>query len=180
MPGDNPFVSGGGAPEVYHYGLRNPWRFAFDEDTGHMFIADVGQNSWEEVDVAESGDAGLNFGWDVLEGTQCHEPSSGCSSVGTELPVLEYARSGGDCTIIGGYVYRGDALPQLEGQYFYADLCGGWIRSFRYEGGAVTDERDWSAELDFQGQAWSFGRDGLGELYVVTSSGNVYRIAPAF
>jgi len=179
IPPDNPFVSGGGAPEVWHKGLRNPWRFSFDPADGHLYIADVGQGAWEEVNVVVASKGGLDFGWDVLEGAHCHEPSTGCSSAGTVLPALEYARSGGDCSVIGGFVYRGAALPHLHGHYFYADLCGRWIRSFDYANGAVTDQRDWSEDLTLSGSPWSFGRDGAGELYVVTGSGIVYRIVPA-
>ncbi len=175
IPADNPYATGGGAPEVLHKGLRNPWRTAIDPDEGVLFIADVGQSSWEEISVVSTASSGLDLGWDVLEGIHCYPPGSACSNAGTVLPAVEYASSGGNCTVIGGLVYRGAALPHLTGHYFYSDLCGGWVRSFDYRNGTVFDHRDWP-ELTFSGNAWSFGRDGFGELYVLTGAGRVYRL----
>jgi len=172
IPPDNPFVDGGGAPEVWAYGLRNPWRFAFDG--GLVYIADVGQGNFEEVDVAPVGDGGLNFGWPVTEGLHCYSPAQGCDSTGLTPPVLEYDHSEG-CSITGGYVYRGAAIPELAGHYFYSDFCSGWIRSFRYDDGVATDGQQWS---DGIGNVTSFGLDGDGELLVVTRDGTISRMAP--
>jgi glucose/arabinose dehydrogenase len=175
IPDDNPFVDGGGAPEVYHYGLRNPWRFAFGPD-GRLFIADVGQNAIEEIDVAAPETAGLNFGWPLLEGSQCFaEPE--CDRSGTELPVVEYSHADtGGCAIIGGVVYDGEAIPALRGHYLYGDLCAGFIRSFRVEDGDATDERDWTSQTGSVDGLLSFGTDAAGEVYVATQAGEVFRI----
>ncbi len=177
VPADNPFVGGGGAPEVWVYGVRNPWRTSFDPVTGDLYVADVGQNAREEVTVVAPGDGGANLGWDTLEGSLCYEPSTGCSASGTKLPVLEYATSEG-CAITGGYVYRGSEIPELAGRYLYGDYCGGWIRSFTYTGGAATDLQDWTAELGTFPWLSSFGTDGFGELYFTTLTGTVYKIVP--
>ncbi|GEM_PF-2602148 len=175
IPADNPFVGSAGADEVWAYGVRNPWRTSFDPVTGDLYVADVGQNAREEVTVLAPSDAGANLGWDTLEGTRCYEPSSGCSSAGTKLPVLEYNTSEG-CAITGGYVYRGTEVPDLAGRYLYGDFCGGWIRSFTYIGGAATDLRDWTGELGTFPWLSSFGTDGSGELYFTTLTGSVYKL----
>src|ERR1043166_6349889 len=179
VPADNPFVGQAGArPEVWSYGLRNPWRFSFDRAQGDLYIADVGQNAREEVDVATSAaqfGKGLNFGWNVMEGVACYSPPSGCPRSGLPLPVLDYDHSDG-CSITGGYVYRGSAAPGLRGLYFYSDYCSGWVRSFRLQGTAAADQRDWPA-LRPGGQVTSFGEDAQGELYIMIQSGKVFRIA---
>ena len=172
VPPDNPFVGQAKAKgEVWAYGLRNPWRWAFDPTAGLLYVADVGQNTWEEVDVIPMDSAGANFGWNVMEGNHCFLGSS-CDRSGLVLPVLEYSHSDG-CSITGGYVYRGSAIPGLQGHYFYADYCAGWVRSFRYASGSATDERQW--DLGEIGQPLSFGQDGAGELYVMSRNGRVYR-----
>ncbi len=171
IPPDNPFLDKGGAPEVWAYGLRNPWRFSFDD--GLLYIADVGQGDFEEIDAAPNV-GGLNFGWPTTEGFHCYSPRQGCDSTGLTAPVLEYDHSEG-CSVTGGYVYRGPKIPELSGHYFYSDFCSGWIRSFRYGEGAVTDEQQWS---DGIGNVTSFGLDGSGELLVVTRQGTVYRMEP--
>ena len=179
VPADNPFVGQAGArPEIWSYGLRNPWRFSFDRAQGDLYIADVGQNAREEVDVATGAaqfGKGLNFGWNVMEGVACYSPSSGCPRSGLTLPVLDYDHSNG-CSITGGYVYRGSAAPGLRGLYFYSDYCSGWVRSFRLQGTAAADQRDWPA-LRPGGQVTSFGEDAQGELYIMIQSGKVFRIA---
>ena len=175
VPLSNPFTgSAQGADEVWAYGLRNPWRWSFDREAGYVYIADVGQDRWEEVNVADANDAGINYGWDILEGTHCFEPASGCSSAGTKLPVLDYSHSIGR-SVTGGYVYRGAAMPDLVGTYFYGDASSGWVRSFRHLGGEIAQERDWP-NLGIGG-VWSFGEDAAGELYIITS-GAVYQIVP--
>lgn len=156
-----------GAAELYAMGLRNPWRFWIDGEL--IYVADVGQDAYEEVSVAPL-QPGHNFGWPITEGRQCYRPSSGCDTTGQLLPVLEVANGdGGTCAITGGPVYRGLSLPQLDGVYFYSDYCGGYLRSFRYRDGAATDLRDWSAQVGIPGSVPGFGVDGQGEMYVLTT-----------
>ncbi len=175
IPLDNPFVGRAGRDEIWALGLRNPWRWAFDRVAGLLYVADVGQGAWEEVNVVPAATGSLNYGWDVMEGLHCHEPLSGCNQTGLTLPVLEYGHTGGACSITGGFVYRGAAIPSLQGTYFYADYCAGWVRSFRYANGAATDQKDWDfGDLD---NILSFGEDAAGELYILSSNGTVYRIA---
>ena len=173
VPAGNPFVAGGGAAEVWAFGLRNPWRFSFDGQ--RLYIADVGQGQWEEIDVLTTADGGANLGWSIMEGNHCYKPSSGCNRTGLTLPAFEYGHGEG-CSVTGGYVYRGTAIPELNGHYFYGDFCSGWVRSFRYTGGGVADTWDWSGDLGTVSALTSFGTDGQGELYVVSGGGNVYRI----
>ena len=131
VPADNPFVDTASAcDEIWAYGFRNPWRMTLDPATGQIWTGDVGQNAWEEIDILERGG---NFGWDILEGTHCFEPSSGCSTDGTVLPVWEYSHSLG-CSITGGYVYRGSAIPELVGEYVYSDYCSGRVWRLDYDG----------------------------------------------
>lgn len=174
VPDDNPFVAGGGAPEVWAYGLRNPWRFTIDDPTGLMFIGDVGQSDREEVDVVALEEPGANFGWAYLEGTLCFSAPE-CRDVPTTPPVVEYDHTEG-CSITGGVVYRGAAIPELDGVYFYGDWCQGWVRSFRYTDGEVIEQQEWP-ELD-AGQVNTFGTDGAGELYIGTWEGKVWRLIP--
>jgi len=179
VPADNPFVGQAGIrPEIWSWGLRNPWRFSFDRSTGDLYIADVGQNAREEInvatDVAQFG-RGRNYGWSIMEGTACFS-GSGCNTSDLTLPVLEYGHGEG-CSVTGGYVYRGQALGAFAGHYFYADYCEGWVRSFRIAGPSVTDQKDWTS-LRPGSQILSFGEDARGELYVLSSSGHVYRIDP--
>ena len=181
VPADNPFAGQAGArPEIWSYGLRNPWRFSFDRATGDLYIGDVGQNELEEInastDAAQFG-RGANYGWNIVEGTECFSPSSGCDRTGLSPPVLVYGHGQG-CSVTGGYVYRGSAIPSLVGHYFYADYCAGWIRSFRLAGPAPADEREW-ATLRPGGQVPSFGEDAQGELYILSASGTVHRIVPS-
>ena len=178
IPPDNPFVGQSGARgEIWAYGLRNPWRFSFDRVTGDLYIGDVGQGAWEEVDVASAASGrgrGVNYGWKVMEGAHCYGAPA-CNTAGLTLPAVEYEHSEG-CSVSGGYVYRGAAVADLAGIYFYADYCEGWIRSFRYSGGNAVDRRDWSSVLDAGGPISSFGEDGVGEMYVVMHGGRVWRI----
>ena len=180
VPSDNPFRTTVGAlPEIWALGLRNPWRFSFDRSTGELYIADVGQSAREEVNVAAAGRGGQNYGWNVMEGTACFRPSSGCNMAGLTLPVLDYGRNVGG-SITGGYVYRGCRLPGYAGTYFYGDFISGTIRSFRFQNGQATDPRDWSSTIGRDiGNISSFGQDAEGELYVVDYDGEIYRIVPA-
>ncbi len=171
VPSDNPLVGVSGARgEIWAYGLRNPWRFAFDRTGGSLYVADVGQSSREEVDVVPATAGGLNYGWNIMEGDRCYGASS-CNQTGLTLPVLAYGHSEG-CSITGGYVYRGQQIPALQGVYFYSDYCSGWLKSFRFDG-AVRDQRDWG--LGF-GSVLSFGEDSAGELYILSANGKVYRL----
>lgn len=174
VPADNPFVGQQGARgEIWAYGLRNPWRFAFDLPGGLLFIADVGQARFEEVDVVAANRGGVNYGWNIMEGVSCFNSSS-CNQQGLELPVITYGRSGGACSITGGFVYRGASLPEIAGHYFYSDYCAGFLKSFRYQNGSAVEQRVW--DVGSIGSITSFGEDAAGELYMTSSSGRVYRI----
>jgi glucose/arabinose dehydrogenase len=179
VPVDNPFVGNPNArPEVWSYGLRNPWRFSFDRANGDLYIGDVGETEVEEIDVSTAADGagrGVNYGWSILEGSQCFR-SPGCDRTGLTLPVLEYSHREG-CSVAGGYVYRGTAIPAVQGHYFYSDLCQRWVRSFRYAGGVVTEETSWPT-LSTGGTIVSFGEDAAGELYILEAGGRVSRIVP--
>jgi hypothetical protein len=179
IPENNPLIGVEDArPEIWAYGLRNPWRYSFDRLTGDLYIADVGQNAWEEINVQPAGsDGGENYGWNVMEGAHCFSPQQGCNQTGLVLPVYEYQHAQGNCSLTGGYVYRGAVLPNLHGTYFYADYCVGVLRSFRYENEAVIDQRVWS-EFGMLGNVTSFGEDAAGELYITTAGGTVYKIVP--
>ena len=176
VPAGNPFSSPD-RPEIWCYGLRNPWRFSFDRQNGDLYIGDVGQNQHEEVDVATAasgGGRGINFGWNTMEGRACYSPKIGCDTTGLAMPVIDYDHGQG-CSVTGGYVYRGTAVPALRGHYLYADYCSSWVRSFRYAGGQALEQTDWGT---LPGQPLSFGEDADGELYVLLQSGVVVRVAP--
>ena len=176
VPADNPFATRAGARgEIWAYGLRNPWRLSFDRATGLLYVADVGQNEWEEVDVEPAAAKGLDYGWNRMEATHCYGLGL-CDRSGLTLPALEYGHHDG-CAIIGGYVYRGRAIPAAVGRYFYSDYCGGWLRSFRYVNGAATEPTTWRTRN--VGSVLSFGEDAAGELYLLGANGTVYRLAPA-
>lgn len=169
-------VDAGAAPEIFASGVRNPWRMAFDGN--HLYVADVGQVAHEEISVITTADAGANLGWNVMEGLSCYEAAS-CDTSGFVLPILTYGHDSGRCSITGGLVYRGTALPALNGQYFFSDYCDGQIRSLTYADGKATGETDWTAQLGAQGQVTSFGMDSAGELYVMTIDGNLSKLVPA-
>ena len=173
IPSGNPFATRTDARrEIWAYGLRNPWRFAFDRSAGNLYVADVGQNALEEVNVVPSTRAGVNYGWNITEGSSCYNAAS-CNRNGLELPVLEYGHGNNQCSVTGGFVYRGTAIPQLAGTYFYADYCAGWVKSFTYNG-AAADQRDWN--FGSIGNVTSFGEDSSGEIYITSSNGRVYKI----
>jgi glucose/arabinose dehydrogenase len=176
----NPFLLGGGAQQVWSLGLRNPWRFSFDRQTGDLYIGDVGQSAREEIDVAVAPNAGrqANYGWRLMEGFLCFNPSSSCNSGGLTLPVLDYPHASGACSVTGGYVYRGDASPSLRGTYFYADYCAGFVRSFRYQNGQPTEQTEWPLLSPPGSFVTSFGEDAAGELYVLTQGGGLFKFAP--
>jgi hypothetical protein len=186
IPVDNPFAAQGtppvaglkGAPEVWWFGFRNPWRFSIDPESGLAYIGDVGQERIEEIDVAPLAEPGLNFGWPVFEGTRRYSNAVKATSELTG-PVLDIRHSGDrGCSVVGGEVYRGTAIPELNGVYFYADWCRGWIRSFRYEDGQVLDKQDWSSDLPTETVS-SFGHDADGEILVLDWQADaIYRIVP--
>ena len=181
IPSDNPFVSNGSVlDEVWALGMRNPWRFSFDRQTGDMWIGDVGQNAYEEIDFEEAGIAGgLNYGWRCYEGDATYNTSGCGSSSNYVFPIHDYSHSGGACTVIGGFVYRGCAVPQYQGLYFYAEYCADWIKVFRESGGVAVDFADLSSELGWSGSNGaiaSFAEDDSGELYVLTLSGTLYKM----
>jgi glucose/arabinose dehydrogenase len=175
VPPSNPFAGQADKRgEIWAYGLRNPWRYAFDKETGLLYIADVGQDRIEEVDVAPAATAGLNYGWNITEGSLCY-PGDPCNKQGITLPVLEYAHdANGGCSITGARVYRGSAIPELRGRYFYSDYCSGWLRSFVYSNGTATEQIDWA--IPNMGAIYSFGEDAMGELYMLASTGRVHKI----
>jgi len=175
IPPDNPFASGGGRPEIWAYGLRNPWRFNFDRETDDLWIADVGQNAWEEVNFAPAPDwgKGANYGWPYLEGT--HEFRGGAHE-DVVAPVIEYSHDDGSCSVTGGYVYRGSKIRQLEGAYLYSDYCVGTIHAVRLVGSEIADQAALPIEAS---NIAAFGQDADGELYVLSQGEGLLRIDPA-
>ncbi|HSE01968.1 MAG TPA: PQQ-dependent sugar dehydrogenase, partial [Burkholderiales bacterium] len=170
VPADNPFVGVAGADEIWSYGLRNPWRFSFDRQIGDLYIADVGQGAREEVNAstfASGAGKAVNYGWKIMEGTICRPPTTMCDMTGLTPPVVDYDHSGGACSITGGYVYRGSAVPALRGTYFYGDFCARFVRSFKLVNGMATEQTSWAA-LNPGGNITSFGEDEAGELYIMT------------
>lgn len=175
IPAGNPYAGQAGRrAEIWAAGLRNPWRFSFDGS--QLYLSDVGQDRREEVNIGAASAAGLNYGWNTMEGTLCYNAAT-CDQSGLTLPVFEYDHGSNDvngCSITGGFVYRGSAIPGLQGRYFYSDYCRGFLKSFIAGGGSVSEQRDWS--IGDIGNVVSFGHDGQGELYLMTSRGIVYRI----
>ena len=159
-----------GEAELSQYGLRNPWRFWIDQAGGDIvYIADVGQNAFEEVSAAPLT-AGVNYGWSITEGLHCFNPSSDCDTDGLTLPVIEVAHGdAGTCSITGGIVYRGASIPEIVGHYFYSDYCGGYLRSFTVTDGVAGDISDWTDQVGAPGRVTSFGTDFSGEMYVLTT-----------
>jgi glucose/arabinose dehydrogenase len=177
IPADNPFADGaGGRPEVWLYGVRNPWRFSFDRATGDLWIGDVGQNEWEEIDqlqAAAGGGRGANLGWNEVEAT--HPFEGGSNPDGGVLPVFEYSHDEG-CSVTGGVVYRGAAIPGLGSAYLFSDYCQGDVRGLRVRDGQVTEERTFDAHID---QLVSFAEDAAGEVYALSLLGGIYRLDAA-
>ncbi|HET7725718.1 MAG TPA: PQQ-dependent sugar dehydrogenase [Candidatus Limnocylindrales bacterium] len=177
IPADNPFAGDPTArPEIAHFGLRNPWRIAFDRETGDLWIGDVGQGRYEELDVARAGTLGLDFGWDRLEGRHCFEPDTGCDRTGLTEPVAEYGRSFG-CSVVGGPVYRGDAIPELTGVALFADVCSGLLFGVR---AADDGPQEPTVLLETGRPIASLGEDADGEILAVDLGGGaVLRLVPA-
>ncbi len=176
-PATNPFISTAGfRPEIWALGVRNPWRFSFDRLTADLYMADVGQGSWEEVNFqAASSNGGENYGWRIMEGTHCFNPP-GCSVFGLTLPVLEYGHGAGDCSVTGGYVYRAGAFPRMQGLYIYGDFCSGRIWALRRENAVWQN----TLLLDTSLQISAFGEDESGALYVAGyGTGQIYPLVDA-
>lgn len=169
IPPDNPFANGGGRPEIYAFGFRNPWRFSFDPPSGRLFAGDVGENTREEVDIVTKGG---NYGWAIMEGTICHKPPTGCNQTGLTLPIHDYGRDVGG-TVIGGFVYRGTAISQLTGFYVFGDFLSDKVFALR-EGSDGTWTR--FDLINSAGALTSFGHDSQGELYAVDLSGTLSKI----
>jgi len=179
IPDDNPFVEDSGVearPEVWAYGLRNPWRITYDVETGLIYIPDVGQEGFEELNVVPLTEGGHNFGWSMTEGTNCYQ-SPDCDPTGQTMPVYTYAHNGNGCAIIGGSVYRGDLMPQVRGHYFFADFCLGWIRSVVVDRDEIHLFKDWTGSRDERlGTVTTIGSDRHGELYVANLEGEIWRL----
>ncbi len=176
VPPANPFASQSGyRPEIWAYGLRNPWRFSFDRANGDLYIGDVGQDTYEEIDYQPAADrGGENYGWNIMEGFHCFRPA--CSAAGLTLPVAEYTHTNGACSITGGFVYRGSRVPALQGAYIYGDYCSGRIWTLRRQGG------QWQTAvlMDAGFSIATFGQDDAGELYVADyAHGDIYRFDSA-
>ena len=176
VPPGNPFVGAPGArPEIWAYGLRNPWRFWIDPVTGDMYVGDVGLGAREEIDYVAGGrGGGENFGWPCFEGGLPFDTAATCTS--PVPPLLEYDHSGGECGVIAGLVLRDPRLPALDGSFLYADLCGGELRTLRAAAGALVETEDVGIKVQAPD---SFGQDALRRVYVATLDGAVYRIDPA-
>ena len=173
IPADNPYADGqDGLPEIWAYGLRNPWRFSFDGP--HIYIADRGASLLEEINIAYASVGAINYGWNILQATRCHIPPLNCDTTGLFNPQIEYPRNQG-LSVIGGYVYRGGAIGEMTGHYFYSDYTGGWIRTLLYDNGQITQHRQWNQPNP--AQVYSFGTDGHGELYLLTKNA-IHKIVP--
>lgn len=199
IPQANPFddgVGGAACDEIYAYGLRNPWRTSFDAANGDLYIADVGQGCYEEINYVERpGDGGFNFGWRQMEGTHCYNASQGCAATSAANcfpacndpsftdPILDYNNSGQpECAITGGYVYRGCRMPSMAGKYFYGDYCSGVVKSIQVVNSLPTNPQDWTSQVD-PGNALdfgltSFGEDAQGELYITDRTGEIRKLVP--
>jgi glucose/arabinose dehydrogenase len=172
IPIDNPvWPNNIGRNENWAVGLRNPFRYAFD--TGQLYIADVGQGAREEIDVVSASASGLNYGWSIMEGTLCLAIGGSCLTPGLTAPVYDYDHGGGRCAIIGGYVYRGAAIPELQGQYLFSDLCTGFVRGLSFQNSIATVSEAPNVNV---GTPLSFGQDGFGEIYVLTADNRVLQI----
>lgn len=176
VPQGNPFVdTGEGREEVWAYGLRNPWRISIDEEDGVVYIPDAGLTEREEINAVPLAATAPNFGWAVTEGTTCYEADE-CETSGLVDPVIDWPNDGNACAVVGGEVYRGGAIPEMEGHYFYGDFCLGWVRTFRYESGEVREEREWESLK--RNLITSFSSDASGELYYTTFNGELWKILP--
>ena len=176
VPADNPFLATEGArPEIWAWGLRNPWRFSFDRGSDALVIADVGQGAWEEINFEPTGSGGRNYGWNIMEGPECFGAQE-CDTSGLTMPVAWYPRGGGQCAVIGGYVYRGEQFPELAGGYLFADYCSGMIWALD-SATALSARQATAHEVGSAGlRPTAFGEDENGELYLVGGNGEILRI----
>jgi len=179
-PSDQAFT-----PQIWAKGLRNPFRYSFDSATGDLYIGDVGQDAWEEVDVEPAASqGGLNYGWNVMEGSHCYPPSAmSCDETGLTLPIYNYTHDDGYCAVTGGAVYRGAAIPSIRGQYFFSDYCHSSIRSLVWDGaggtvGPVVDHTEITPDAGVVTQIVAIGQDGNGELALVSLAGDIFRLVP--
>ena len=173
IPSGNPFVGKAGTrPEIWMYGLRNPWRFSFDKTTHALWIGDVGQDLYEEVDYAPAGQKGINWGWPLREGF--HPYNGGAKPPGARDPILERPHSAGDCAIIGGFVYRGTAIASFNGAYVFGDECTGELRAVTQKGGKVTQSRDLKLNV---AQLTTFGESPTGAILAASREGTIYSLA---
>ena len=174
IPADNPYADGqAGLPEIWAYGLRNPWRFSFDGP--HIYIADVGATTLEEINIADATEGAINYGWPITEGTHCTTPPN-CDTTRLSTPQVEYSRNHG-VAVIGGYVYRGKAIPEMTGHYFYTDVFAKWIRTFAHIDGNITEHYEWPILTENPELKYSFGTDGHGEIYLLTNR-SIHKIVP--
>ena len=175
IPSDNPFARAGGRPEIFASGVRNPWRFSFDRETGVLWLADVGQNRWEEINIVTRGG---NYGWRIMEGRHCFLPEKGCHAEGLIVSAFEYGHDQGRCSVTGGYVYRGRNLPALQGSYVFGDYCSGEIFAVPIWKGVAAGRE--SRVLRKSGmRISSFGEDEAGEVYVIDHRGGLNRLGPS-
>jgi glucose/arabinose dehydrogenase len=171
VPADNPFVGRKGVlPETWMWGLRNPWRFSFDRATGDLWIGDVGQNAYEEIDHATRGERGVNWGWSAREGFHRYK---GARPAGARDPIVEAPHRAGYCAIVGGYVYRGRTIPALDGVYLYGDDCRADVEALVQNSGRLIEQRDLGVSVQ---SLTSFGEDNAGELYITSRAGTVYQL----
>lgn len=176
VPDDNPFIGTNARPEIWAYGLRNPWRISYDSTTGLVYIPDVGQEGSEEINVVPLGESGRNFGWAESEGTECYGDGV-CYTSDHTLPVYRYLHDGNGCAIIGGEVYRGSLMPEVDGHFFFSDFCLGWVRSVVLDDSDVHLVVDWTTERDDRlGNVTTIGSDRHGELYVANLAGELWRL----
>lgn len=176
IPGSNPFVGRPGwRGEIYHVGLRNPYRWSVDRQTGDLWWGDVGEDRWEEVNFSPAGVGGLNYGWPYREGNECWIPATGCPSAGLTAPLYAYSHAEG-CSVIGGVVYRGSAIPGRKGTYLFGDFCRNTFRSLnRTATGGVNGVTTWAPAIPVDNVA-GFGEDARGEVYIAMASGRVYQV----
>ena len=199
IPLDNPFYNtdNSAKKEIWHSGLRNVWRFSFDRLNGDMYMGDVGQNNWEEINYQESNQKGINYGWNIMEGKHCFNPEVSCDSLLYEHPIYEYPNNANyiktliglkqanrdGCSVTGGYVYRGDKMPEMYGRYIFGDYCTGKVWSFSNINGLIQNFKDHTADItksmgEKSFYLSSFGEDYNGELFLINYNGSLYRIIP--
>jgi glucose/arabinose dehydrogenase len=177
IPADNPFIDSDALPEIWSIGLRNPWRWSFDRLTGDLFIGDVGQDAAEEIDAEPAGESGRNYGWNTMEADLCFRTDP-CDQTGLTMPIVSNHRERGECAIVGGYVYRGAAFPELNGTYIYSDNCTGDLWALDAAAALANGTAEPVLVGESDANPTSFGEDENGELYLVNGSGSIYKLVP--